>query len=55
MEPEGGRLFANLGAIRLAPADIDAVIISHTHSAHVGTLFAAMGGSEAASGLKSSR
>lgn len=44
MGPHGGRLFANLAAIGLAPADIDAVVISHTHPDHVGNLRAADGG-----------
>jgi len=38
MGPDGGRLFANLAAIGLAPADIDLVVISHTHPDHVGNL-----------------
>ena len=41
MGPNGGRLFANLAAIGLTPADIDAVVISHTHPDHVGNLRAA--------------
>jgi glyoxylase-like metal-dependent hydrolase (beta-lactamase superfamily II) len=44
MGPNGGRLFANLAAIGLTPADIDAVVISHTHPDHVGNLRAADGG-----------
>ena len=43
MGPNGGRLFANLAAIGLSPADIDAVVISHTHPDHVGNLRAADG------------
>lgn len=43
MGPNGGRLFANLAAIGLTPADIDAVVISHTHPDHVGNLRAADG------------
>jgi glyoxylase-like metal-dependent hydrolase (beta-lactamase superfamily II) len=38
MGPNGGRHFANLAAIGLTPADIDAVVISHTHPDHVGNL-----------------
>ena len=44
MGPNGGRLFANLAAVWLAPADIDAVVVSHTHPDHVGNLRAADGG-----------
>lgn len=44
MGPNGGRLFANLAAIGLTPADIDAVVISHTHPDHVGNLRASDGG-----------
>jgi glyoxylase-like metal-dependent hydrolase (beta-lactamase superfamily II) len=43
MGPNGGRLFANLAAIGLTPADIDVVVISHTHPDHVGNLRAADG------------
>ncbi|MGX9964142.1 MBL fold metallo-hydrolase [Roseomonas sp. F4] len=43
MGPNGGRLFAHLAAIGLSPADIDAVVISHTHPDHVGNLRAADG------------
>ena len=38
MGPDGGRLFANLAAIGLAPHDIDVVVVSHTHPDHVGNL-----------------
>ncbi|MFC3123465.1 MBL fold metallo-hydrolase [Pseudoroseomonas globiformis] len=44
MGPNGGRLFNHLAAIGLTPADIDAVVISHTHPDHVGNLRAAGGG-----------
>ncbi|MBB1249237.1 MBL fold metallo-hydrolase [Rhizobium sp. G21] len=44
MGPNGGRLFENLAAIGLGPADIDGVVISHTHPDHVGNLRAADGG-----------
>jgi glyoxylase-like metal-dependent hydrolase (beta-lactamase superfamily II) len=44
MGPNGGRLFANPAAIGLTPADIDVVVISHTHPDHVGNLRAADGG-----------
>ncbi|SFH74260.1 MBL fold metallo-hydrolase [Albimonas pacifica] len=44
MGPDGGRLFANLAALGLGPADIDAVVISHAHPDHVGNLRAADGG-----------
>lgn len=44
MGPNGGRLFENLAAIGLGPADIDAIIISHTHPDHVGNLRTADGG-----------
>jgi glyoxylase-like metal-dependent hydrolase (beta-lactamase superfamily II) len=44
MGPNGGRLFANLATIGLTPADIDAVVISHTHPDHVGNLRTADGG-----------
>ncbi|WP_372395491.1 MBL fold metallo-hydrolase [Azospirillum sp. HJ39] len=44
MGPNGGRIFENLAAIGLGPADIDAVVVSHTHPDHVGNLRAADGG-----------
>jgi len=44
MGPNGGRVFANLAALGLAPRDIDVVVISHTHPDHVGNLRAADGG-----------
>jgi glyoxylase-like metal-dependent hydrolase (beta-lactamase superfamily II) len=44
MGPDGGRLFHNLAAFGLTPADIDAVVISHTHPDHVGNLRTADGG-----------
>ncbi|MDR6954777.1 glyoxylase-like metal-dependent hydrolase (beta-lactamase superfamily II) [Ancylobacter sp. 3268] len=44
MGPNGGRLFENLAAIGLGPADIDAIVISHTHPDHVGNLRTADGG-----------
>ncbi len=44
MGPNGGRLFDNLRAIGLSPADIDLVVISHTHPDHVGNLRTAEGG-----------
>lgn len=44
MGPNGGRLFANLAAIGLTPAEIDVVVMSHTHPDHVGHLRAADGG-----------
>ncbi|WP_296991063.1 MBL fold metallo-hydrolase [Thalassospira sp. UBA1131] len=44
MGPNGGRIFDNLAAIGLGPADIDAVVISHTHPDHVGNLRTADGG-----------
>lgn len=44
MGPKGGRLFENLAAIGLGPADIDAIVISHTHPDHVGNLRTADGG-----------
>jgi glyoxylase-like metal-dependent hydrolase (beta-lactamase superfamily II) len=44
MGPNGGRLFENLAAIGLSAADIDAIVISHTHPDHVGNLRAADGG-----------
>lgn len=36
MGPNGGRLFQNLEALGLSGADIDIVVISHTHPDHVG-------------------
>jgi glyoxylase-like metal-dependent hydrolase (beta-lactamase superfamily II) len=44
MGPNGGRIFENLAAIGLGPADIDAVVVSHTHPDHVGNLRSADGG-----------
>ncbi|MCI0757121.1 MBL fold metallo-hydrolase [Teichococcus vastitatis] len=44
MGPNGGRLFAHLATIGLAPVDIDAVVISHIHPDHVGNLRAVDGG-----------
>ncbi|WP_159998107.1 MBL fold metallo-hydrolase [Roseomonas sp. 18066] len=44
MGPGGGRIFAALAAIGLAPGDIDAVVVSHTHPDHVGNLRDAEGG-----------
>ncbi|MBS7542436.1 MBL fold metallo-hydrolase [Ancylobacter oerskovii] len=44
MGPNGGRLFENLAAIGLGPADIDLIVISHTHPDHVGNLRTADGG-----------
>lgn len=44
MGPNGGRVFDHLGAIGLSAADIDVVVISHTHPDHVGNLRAADGG-----------
>ena len=44
MGPNGGRLFENLAAIGLGPADIDAIVISHTHPDHVGNLRSESGG-----------
>lgn len=44
MGPHGGRVFANLAAIGLGPADIDAIVVSHTHPDHVGNLRTADGG-----------
>ncbi|WP_141720147.1 MBL fold metallo-hydrolase, partial [Rhizobium sp. YK2] len=38
MGPNGGRIFDNLAAIGLGAADIDAIVISHTHPDHVGNL-----------------
>lgn len=43
MGPNGGRIFENLAAIGLGPADIDAIVISHTHPDHVGNLITADG------------
>jgi glyoxylase-like metal-dependent hydrolase (beta-lactamase superfamily II) len=44
MGPNGGRIFDNLAAIGLRAADIDTIVISHTHPDHVGNLRAADGG-----------
>lgn len=44
MGPNGGRIFENLAAIGLGPADIDAIVISHTHPDHVGNLRTSDGG-----------
>ena len=44
MGTNAGRVFANLAAIGLTPADIDVVVVSHTHPDHVGNLRAADGG-----------
>lgn len=44
MGPNGGRIFDNLAAIGLRPADIDTIVISHTHPDHVGNLRTADGG-----------
>ncbi|WP_440984280.1 MBL fold metallo-hydrolase [Shinella sumterensis] len=44
MGPNGGQIFENLAAVGLAPADIDAIVISHTHPDHVGNLRTADGG-----------
>lgn len=44
MGPNGGRIFENLAAIGLIAADIDAIVISHTHPDHVGNLRTADGG-----------
>lgn len=44
MGPNAGRIFENLAAIGLTAADIDAVVISHTHPDHVGNLRTADGG-----------
>lgn len=44
MGPKGGRIFSNLAAVGLGPADIDAIVISHTHPDHVGNLRTAEGG-----------
>lgn len=44
MGPNGGRIFDNLAAIGLTPADIDTIVISHTHPDHVGNLRTADGG-----------
>ncbi|MCX5493940.1 MBL fold metallo-hydrolase [Kaistia dalseonensis] len=43
MGPNGGRIFENLAAVGLGPADIDTIVISHTHPDHVGNLRAADG------------
>jgi glyoxylase-like metal-dependent hydrolase (beta-lactamase superfamily II) len=44
MGPNGGRVFHNLAAIGLSAADIDAIVVSHTHPDHVGNLRGADGG-----------
>ena len=44
MGPNGGRIFENLAAIGLGTADIDTIVISHTHPDHVGNLRTADGG-----------
>lgn len=44
MGPNGGRIFHNLAAIGLRPADIDTIVVSHTHPDHVGNLRATDGG-----------
>jgi glyoxylase-like metal-dependent hydrolase (beta-lactamase superfamily II) len=44
MGPNGGRIVDNLAAVGLTPADIDAIVISHTHPDHVGNLRTADGG-----------
>lgn len=44
MGPNGGRLFENLAAIGLGPADINVIVVSHTHPDHVGNLRTADGG-----------
>lgn len=44
MGPNGGRIFQNLAAIGLGPADIDAIVISHTHPDHIGNLRTVSGG-----------
>lgn len=44
MGPNGGRIFDNLAAIGLGAADIDTIVISHTHPDHVGNLRTADGG-----------
>lgn len=38
MGPNGGRVFANLAAVGVAPADIDSIVVTHTHPDHVGNL-----------------
>lgn len=43
MGPHGGRLFENLATMGLGPADIDVIVISHTHPDHVGNLRTADG------------
>ncbi|MDR6659346.1 glyoxylase-like metal-dependent hydrolase (beta-lactamase superfamily II) [Tardiphaga robiniae] len=43
MGPNGGRIFENLAAIGLGPADIDVIVISHIHPDHVGNLRTADG------------
>lgn len=44
MGPNGGRIFENLAAIGLGRADIDVIVVSHSHPDHVGNLRAADGG-----------
>lgn len=44
MGPNGGRIFENLAAIGLDAADIDTIVISHTHPDHVGNLRTEDGG-----------
>ncbi|MFD1704585.1 MBL fold metallo-hydrolase [Methylopila henanensis] len=44
MGPNGGRIFENLAALGLGPADIDVIVVSHTHPDHVGNLRTADGG-----------
>jgi glyoxylase-like metal-dependent hydrolase (beta-lactamase superfamily II) len=43
MGPNGGRLFDNLHAAGVSAADIDLVVVSHTHPDHVGNLRTASG------------
>lgn len=43
MGPNGGQIFDNLAAIGLSAADIDTIVISHTHPDHVGNLRTADG------------
>lgn len=44
MGPNGGRIFENLAAIGLDAADIDVIVVSHTHPDHVGNLRDPAGG-----------
>lgn len=44
MGPNGGRILENLAAIGLGRADIDVIVVSHTHPDHVGNLRTADGG-----------